>query len=164
MNFTPDFLLTDDPQLLSSLFKYLFKIASLHYSHLGRGVLTLTLDEKLARHILQTPSLSWTSLQPLIDQNLNYFCLDWETHRQQLPSHLRSSEQALELLQSVHQLMVKSPLIHNYRPQIQAVLALSVEQAFIDLFEPDSLPEFLQEGIFFNTISRHGLVPTSSGN
>ena len=164
MNLQPDFFLTDDPQLHSSLFKYLFKIASLHYSHHGRGVLLLTLDEKLARHIIQTPSLSWTSLQPLIDNNLNYFCLDWETHRQQLPSHLRSNPQALEVLQSVHQLMVNSPLLHTYRPHLHAVLALSVEQAFLDLFEPDSLTSSLPEGIFFNTISRHGIVPTSSGN
>ena len=51
MNLTPDFFLPHDPQLHSSLFKYLFKIASRYYSNWGRGVLVLTLDEKLAHHI-----------------------------------------------------------------------------------------------------------------
>lgn len=158
MNLQPDFFLPHEPQLHSSLFKYLFKIASFHYSLQGRGVLVLTLDEKLARHILQTPSLSWTSLQPLIENNLAYFCLDWETHRQQLPSHLRSSSPALEVLQPLHQLMVNSPLLQTYRPQLHAVLALSVEQAFLDLFEPSSDSESLQSGIFFYLFSRHGIV------
>ena len=115
-----------------------------------------------AQKIIQPDELSWSFLQPLIENNISYLCLDWNTQQQVLPPHLLQNSLALKVIQSLHQLIVDSPLVHNYRPSLHGVLALSLGQTFIDFFELDYFDNSIEEGIFFHTFSRLGIVKSTS--